>query len=287
MARNQDNNNQDNNNQDNNQKKCAVLLVDGESGGVGKSTATRLLIEFYKKHSEFKLYDLDVNKLDVGKIYDPDRHKALVATGEDNSKPLISELIRFSDDEYTSSKVDVIFEDGLQTNVIANLPSNVKLQLDSWINENGLIKLATDEHIQLVKFFVCSPQNLSCDLFLQTVELYKNDQGMQHVLAFNEGHGITWDEAKIKQKLFQEIVDTYKIPVWIIPKLNPGYYEKILNNHLTFEGATQKENGIQMIGRQAIRVFIDKAHKSLASTLVSLGGSTLEVANKYYASGGQ
>ena len=53
-----------------------LIMIDGESGGVGKSTFTRFLLEYLiNLKFSYTFYDFDRTKLDVGRVYAPESHK--------------------------------------------------------------------------------------------------------------------------------------------------------------------------------------------------------------------
>ncbi|MGB5711024.1 MAG: hypothetical protein WBM44_08955 [Waterburya sp.] len=50
-----------------------ILLINGQVGGVGKSTLARLILEYFVflKLNNYRFFDLDTTKSDVGIVYDP------------------------------------------------------------------------------------------------------------------------------------------------------------------------------------------------------------------------
>lgn len=268
----------------NDKNKKALLMTGGEVGGIGKSTTTKLILEYFTNRADYELYDLDSNKPDVGSIYAPNSYnqESQSEVAENNQDNVPKHLIRFSDDDHIGGKVDIIFEECLNKFVIANLPSNSSHYLKKWILDNDLIGLAKSEGIQFIKFFVCVDNPESVDLFQKSLELYQHDQGMQQVLVFNEGKGVTYEEASYKHPKLKQLVDTYKVPVLVIPKLNSRYYGQILSKKLTFNEAKTKtgKDGLKMIGKSAVTQFLKTFETNFTKTLKSLGGSVAEVAKK-------
>ena len=262
--------------------KKVVILCGGEVGGIGKSTLTKLILEFISDRTDYEFYDLDSNKLDVGLVYEPDTYK--VAVGEDNVAvaPNPKTLIRFSDDDNIGGTVDEVFEQGLNKLVIVNLPSNCKHHLERWINDNGLVDLAKENNIQFIYFFVCAANPDSVELFARSLEEYGNDKGLQQVLVFNEGKGVSYDRAIVGYPKLKQLAEAYKTPVLIVPKLNSLYYNEVLTKSLTFHEAKTKtdKDGLKMIGRSSVNKFLNVFNDRFTETLKALGGKVQKLAEK-------
>lgn len=270
-----------------------ILLINGEVGGVGKSTMTRLILEYFKclKLENYRLFDLDVTKSDVGEMYDPTNYqqannskrgkgkKTSKSLGEQNSDSSQSEsqsesiadrLIRFSDNRRDLARVDILFEEGRSKNVVANLPSNIKDSLDTWITENDLLGLAKQLDMKFINFFVITRQPNCVELFSDIVNNYGNDGAMQHVLCYNEKDegGVSFDEFKQQSQKLRDLLKTYQdkgtpIVQMSIPVLNQMYYDEVLNRNLTFSGAVASEGGLPLITRSAIANFVRSSNQEL------------------------
>ncbi|MDJ0597088.1 MAG: hypothetical protein QNJ72_45215 [Pleurocapsa sp. MO_226.B13] len=258
-----------------------LLVIDGESGGVGKSTTTKLLLEYLiEAKKSYKVYDLDLTKLDVGVVYDPENYKKsdIVAEGENKPEQTadLSRLIRFTDKKRDRSKVNVIFEEALKENVVVNLPSNVKHLLDSWIEDNGLLKLALTNKIKFIKIFVCSGDKLSVDLFLDSLEKYKNDQGMTQIFCYNEKYESDIETLKTKYKKLKDALEMHKVATFSLPELDWGCFDRINDMGTRFSTAKDDpSNDLGMIGRQSVAEFLNKSSERYADVLKSIGATEL------------
>lgn len=272
-----------------------ILLINGQVGGVGKSTLSRLILEYFicKKLDNYLLFDLDVTKSDVGAVYDPvnysrttdDKDKQKKGLGEQsedkddhsNSQSIKDRLIRFTDNRHDLAKVDILFDEGMSKNVVANLPANIDESLDAWLTENGLIDLALMLEMNFINAFVVSKQPNCVDLFCKTVNKYGNNKGMQHVLVYNQkADGVTFEEFKAQNSELTELLQHYKnencpIVEMTMPVLNQRYYDLVLNQKITFSNAIKHESGLGLITRQAIANFVKTSNNSLEEMFTSLG----------------
>lgn len=272
-----------------------ILLINGQVGGVGKSTLARLILEYFVflKLNNYRFFDLDTTKSDVGIVYDPasyqqnqnqgdsSKGKKTKGLGQENDSPqedsIASRLIRFTDNRRDLAKVDILFEEGMSKNVVANLPANIMESLDAWISENGLLDLAQKLDMQFINAFVVSKQPNCVDLFCETVNKYGNDRGMKHILVYNEKtDGVSFNEFKAKNKDLTDLLKTYQdkncaIVEMSMPVLNEMYYDMVLNKNLTFGNAIKHESGLGLIPRQAIANFVRTSNNSLQQMFASLG----------------
>ena len=270
-----------------------ILLINGQVGGVGKSTLARLILEYFVflKLNNYRFFDLDTTKSDVGIAYDPasyqqapeenSKGKKNKGLGQEQDSPqedsIASRLIRFTDNRRDLAKVDILFEEGMSKNVVANLPANIMESLDAWISENGLLDLAQKLEMQFINAFVVSKQPNCVDLFCQTVNKYGNDRGMKHILVYNEkADGVPYAEFKANNNKLTDLLKTYqdnKCPIveMSMPVLNEMYYDMVLNKNLTFSNAIKHESGLGLIPRQAIANFVRTSNNSLQQMFASLG----------------
>ncbi|MGB5593342.1 MAG: hypothetical protein WBM62_04815, partial [Crocosphaera sp.] len=120
-----------------NEKKGSIHLVDGEKGGIGKSTFSRTFIEFLQdelklNNNEMEIIDADKDQPLVGRTYAPHHYlkenngnTAINGASTLNDMAKQIAMIYFTDNERISSQTDVILELAATKAVIVNLPAAV------------------------------------------------------------------------------------------------------------------------------------------------------------------
>lgn len=246
-------------------------IVDGQKGGVGKSTTSKVLLEYFKhKGISCKLFDLDASSLDVGKIYAPNTYSPVKKNKGDKGKTNEENFLQFTANKSTKDEVDILFDAALENNVICNLPSNIKHLFNPWIIDNGLIELARDNGVKFVKWFVSSGEVQSIGEFIETVDKFTNSETFQHVFVKNLSLEENWQKVIDHNKTLNETLESDKIITLELPALSPTRYKLILENNLTFEAAkTSKE--LNMVARQGVAKFLEKAFENLDTTFAELG----------------
>jgi hypothetical protein len=232
---------------------AGLFLFDGESGGVGKSTATRAFLEYARtcKWKNVKLHDLDTSKLDVGLTYDPTRYQT-----EEHSADKQGSFIRFTERNTSKSKVNALFEEALSQNVVVNLPSNIKPMLDSWLINNNISHLTEKIGLPFFKFFICSGQKSSIDLFLQSLEIHAH-QGIYHVFVLNKAFDVSFEDVKNISPALKQKIEVDKIATMSLPALDEQVYATVRNLNLTLENATGNFGQMGILGASSVHRFID------------------------------
>lgn len=242
-------------------------IINGQKGGVGKSTFAKILIEyFYSKSRKFQLFDMDATALDVGKIYAPDVYNKKKKKEDKNNE---ENFLRFTANKSSKDEVDILFDAALNEDVICNLPSNIKHLFNPWIKENGLIELAQENNITFVNWFVCSGETQSIAEFIESVDNFTNSETFKHVFVRNFGLEENWQKVIDNNKSLRETIESDKIITSDLPALSPTRFKLVLDNGLTFNSAkSSKELGI--VARQGVSKFLETAFINLDVTFLDL-----------------
>ena len=246
-------------------------IVTGQKGGVGKSTFSKLLVEFYiYKSWVYKLFDMDVSSLDVGKIYDPKTYKSKKKSSDENKDQNNEEnFLQFTANKAYKDEVDILFETALKNNLICNLPSNIKHLFNPWMIENDLISLGRSENVKFVQWFVCSGESQSIAEFIETVDKFTNCDSFQHVFVKNYGLEENWTKVLENNKTLKETLESDSIITFDLPELSPTRYKLILDNNLTFSDAKDSSK-LNIVARQGVKKFLDKAYENFEATFNEL-----------------
>lgn len=224
-----------------------IHLIDGEKGGIGKSMFARTLAEYCQSEKiEFALIDTDRTNPDVGRVYAP--------------KATEQEQTFFSEREDNDAKADIIFETAMEQMVLVNLPAQIFPVVTDWIERNELLELGGECGVRLCKWFVCTGENDSVDLFLESLKHFGNR--LPHVLVRNFGaSGAKWETGEFE--ILDRVVDKYRVPVIDLPKLPPLERDYIKKSQCTFAMASSK---LKMMSKQRIAIYLKKAYKAISST---------------------
>ena len=171
-----------------------IHFVHGEKGGVGKSWFARLLVDccLCSEWNHITLVESDPSNPDVG-CYFPD----------------ISESIYFSEDDKRSYAPDRIFLLAESRPVFVNLPAQVDVPLNDWIERNGLLDEDFGE-LEIYKWFVCTGEPDSVSLFKDSVQALGGK--IRHILVKNMGrtgaHEVTWNRLAGDSELIEFVNGT-------------------------------------------------------------------------------
>ncbi len=224
-----------------------IHLIDGEKGGIGKSMFARTLAEFCQSEGmSFALIDTDRTNPDVGRVYAP--------------KTMEQEQTFFSEREDNDAKADIIFETAMEQMVLVNLPAQIFPVVTDWLERNELLTLSQECGVQIYKWFICTGEEDSIDLFLESLKHFENR--LPHVLVRNFGaSGAKWETGDFER--LERIVHKYRVPVIDLPKLPPLERDYLKKNQCTFAMASSK---LKMMSKQRIAIYLKKAYKAISST---------------------
>lgn len=223
-----------------------IHLIDGEKGGVGKSTVAKVMIQYaIDRELEFTAVETDRSNPDVANIY-----------GEIVKRAILSE------NEKQAHKADRIFELALSKPLIVSLPSQVHKPLRTWIENNELLEIGENYNVRFQKWFVSNGEFDSIKLFTKSVNYY--GEKIPHILVRNFGLCDEWGQIDDDVEV-QESIKNYNVKVIDFPKL--GHNERYLINkgQLSF-GDARESKDLTILGKQRVINFLNSAYAAFDST---------------------
>ncbi len=233
-----------------------IHLIDGEKGGVGKSTFCRPFIEYLQDvlglGDRLVIIDADQEQPFIGRTYAPDyypRHKTNKGLNQEMPKEF-NEIVQqigevyFSENEEVLEKTDTIFNLATQDKVVVvNLPAAIFPLVNRWITKGELLTLAEPLGVQIWKWFVTDGGAESIDTLKKSFELYH--ETIHHVIVKNKGltsldsnwWSFDWEP---DLKLFREASETtYCIE---LPRLllSQRRWEAVKGEYLTLRQASDR-----------------------------------------------
>ncbi len=247
-------------------KTGSIHFIDSEKGGMGKSTTSRLFIEYIQDiikidSSLVEIIDADKAQPLVGRTYAPHHYLK-----EENGKIAINEastlndlakqiaMIYFTDNDKIASQTDVIVELAETKAVIVNLPAAVFDLVNSWLNEGGILELVSTLNIPIYKWFVTDGCQESIDTLKKSYELYGDK--IHHIIVKNRGlarNPMDWwaferdEELAIYMEEYKETTYTIDLPFLSVVSAS---YEALKKDNLTIRDVANldkaKELGFMM-----------------------------------------
>ncbi len=263
-----------------------IHLVDGEKGGVGKSTFCRPFIEYLQDvlglGDRLVIIDADQEQPFIGRTYAPDYYpRQKTNKGLDQERPKeLNEIVQqigevyFSENEEVLEKTDTIFNLATQDKVVVvNLPAAVFPLVNRWITKGELLTLAEPFGVQIWKWFVTDGGAESIDTLKKSFELYH--ETIHHVIVKNKGltslDSNWWSfDSDEDLKLFREASDkTYCIE---LPRLLLSHrrWEAVKREYLTLRQASDRYRPGMTI-TQKHKVHIWRKQVFLALSKIPLG----------------
>jgi hypothetical protein len=174
-----------------------IHLVGAESGGVGKTTFCKLLLEFLIANEiNHYLVDADPGQPNVGFAYAKDRYPELVP-----QRPLekIDRRVNYEKIKEQEKFQPIYFSDGddfavpdrlldlaqEHEHVVVNLPANVQALVDKWLVKSDIVGdfIKNEMDIQLVYWYVGVPTDISIDTFKALRS--NHEDRIRYVFVFN------------------------------------------------------------------------------------------------------
>jgi hypothetical protein len=147
-----------------------IHLIGGEKGGVGKSVVARLLAQHLIDHNlAFTGFDTDRS------------HGALMRFYKDYASPVLVD--RFE-------ALDAIVESAIEhpgQRVLVDLAAQTHDPLVRWMDESGVLELATESGVQIHYWHVMDAGRDSVDLLERLIDRFEDR--LQYVLVLNELRG--------------------------------------------------------------------------------------------------
>ncbi|NEQ47827.1 MAG: hypothetical protein F6K00_31595 [Leptolyngbya sp. SIOISBB] len=225
-----------------------IHLADGNKGGVGKSFLCRTLYQWFVDHQVPVVgIEADVNSPDFKGIY-----------------PEVA-VSQFSEDETLGARANSILNTAVEAQqaVVVNLPATVHGAFQSWVNNYGIVTLAAEHQVELVKWFVVTGEFDS----LKSLEISLNAFGQQipHVVVRNLKYA-EWDffdGAEDLQALIQEtgsqVIDLPKLPLRVASTL--------LQQRLSFAaGQSHQGKGFGIVEQAAVKTYLRAAYAHFEKT---------------------
>lgn len=237
-------------------EKSAILFVDGEKGGVGKSLFTKVL-----------LHHLELNEVDISLVDTDTNHDvADVYKGRTDISFTVSRSEAESD-PWKMSKVDELFEAALEKPVVVNLPANVHRHVADWIEENDILDLCKSNDIGIYKWFLSNGSYHSVSLFADSMLEFEGK--LPHVFVRNKGVSEDWSNLKNHDGFNTVISECSDSMVDIeFPKLRFVERDCIEQYGMTFLSAllSPEDYEMKILSQQRLTKFLREAGKEIKRT---------------------
>jgi hypothetical protein len=194
--------------------KPTLILVGADKGGVGKTTISRSLLDYFaRKNVLTRAFDTENPRGSLRRFY-----------------PGITEVIDLSNVAHQMKVLDTMETANVPVTVVDLKAGNLSYALDVF-ERIGVLEAARNGQFNLGLFHVVGPSIASLD---EIGEIARYMSGVQYVLTrnfINETNFFEWDEATHK-KYFAQISKAHEIN---IPKLNEMAYEQVDLAGVTFK----------------------------------------------------
>jgi hypothetical protein len=194
--------------------KPTLILVGADKGGVGKTTISRALLDFFaRKNILTRAFDTEYPRGTLKRFY-----------------PGITEIVDLANVAHQMRILDTLDTANVPVTVVDFKAGNLSYALDIF-ERIGVLEAARNNAFNLGLFHVIGPSIASLD---EINEISTYLQGVSYVVArnfINETNFFEWDEAT-QQKYFAKIPKAQEIS---IPKLNEMAYEQVDLSGVTFK----------------------------------------------------
>ena len=186
--------------------KPTLILVGADKGGVGKTTVSRTLLDYFaRKNILTRAFDTENPRGSLHRFY-----------------PSITEVIDLGNVAHQMRVLDTMETASVPVTVVDFKAGNLSYSLDLF-ERIGVLDAARNGMFTLGLFHVVGPSIASLD---EIGEIAKYLSGIQYVVArnsINETNFFEWDDTTYR-KYFSQITKTQEIN---IPKLNEMAYEQV------------------------------------------------------------
>lgn len=194
--------------------KPTLILVGADKGGVGKTTVSRALLDFFaRKNILTRAFDTENPRGSLHRFY-----------------PANTEIIDLGNVAHQMRVLDTMETSNVPVTIVDLKAGNLSYSLDLF-ERIGVLEAARNGMFTMGLFHVVGPSIASLD---EIGEIAKYLSGIQYVVArnsINETNFFEWDEATYR-KYFSQIAKTQEISV---PKLNEMAYEQVDVAGVTFK----------------------------------------------------
>ncbi len=201
--------------------KPTLILVGADKGGVGKTTLSRALMDFFvRKNILTRAFDTENPRGTLKRFY-----------------PANTEIVDFANVADQMRILDTMETANVNVSIVDLKAGNLSLVLDTF-EKIGALEAAKNGEFNLGLFHVVGSAVASLD---EIAEITKYTDGINYVLArnfINDTNFFEWDE-KTYKKYFANIPDAKEIDV---PKLNEMAYEQIDLAGVTYKDFIENKN---------------------------------------------
>ncbi len=194
--------------------KPTLILVGADKGGVGKTTVSRALLDYFaRKNILTRAFDTENPRGSLHRFY-----------------PANTEIIDLGNVAHQMRLLDTMETSNVPVTIVDLKAGNLSYSLDLF-ERIGVLEAARNGMFTMGLFHVVGPSIASLD---EIGEIAKYLSGIQYVVArnsINETNFFEWDEATYR-KYFSQIAKTQEISV---PKLNEMAYEQVDVAGVTFK----------------------------------------------------
>lgn len=227
-------------------------FVGGEKGGVGKSVFARLLAQYHiDRDLPFRAFDSDRS------------HGAMLRFYGGYSAPV---------DLDSFDSADLIMETALERpqDVIVDLAAQTAAPLYRWIDDNDLLSLAAEEGVGTVFWHLLDDGADSIALLRWMLE---RRDGRAHLIAVRN-HGCGSDFGPFDRSRERADAEQAGVRLMDLPALHEATMRKVDHQGASFWAAANNRDGLGLMDRQRVKVWLRKAYVPLdgmADTLFVAG----------------
>ncbi len=218
-----------------------IHFVGGEKGGIGKSVLARLLAQYHiDRELPFCAFDSDRS------------HGAMLRFYGDYTAPVALDAF---------DSADLIMETALQQpqDVIVDLAAQTATPLFQWIDDNDLMSLAMEEGVGIVFWHLLDDGADSITLLRGMLD--RRDGGEHLVAVRNHGRGR--DFGPFDRSSVRADAEQAGVRLMDLPALHEATMRKVDHQAASFWAAANSRDGMGLMDRQRVRVWLRKAYLPL------------------------
>ncbi|CAA6814135.1 MAG: Unknown protein [uncultured Thiotrichaceae bacterium] len=228
-----------------------IHFIGGEKGGVGKSVFSRLFSQYCINNSiPYTGFDADQSHGTLSRFY------------QDYTQAVNLDLF-----ESTDKIMEAALEQDQQ--ILVDLPAQSERFLDRWVDENGVLDMASEMGMSFVYWYIVDDGTDSANLLENFLTKYTDH--LHCVVVKNKGCGSNF--TKIDNVLESAFNHTDK-GVWVhqavLPELHSETMRKIDELNFSFWGAEHLKDTkphLSLMERQRTKVWLKKAYALFGNTL--------------------
>lgn len=239
-------------------------LFTGEKGGIGKSLAAQTVIEKLRQAQiKYKLFDADRTSPDVGEIYEPTIYQNGSSQEYQAHNGSQRNRVYFSEEAEDLYLADELIASACEQIVIVNLPAQVSVMVDAWLNRSTL-KIAKNEKVEIYFWFVTDGSPESITLLEECLSNYLDK--VKIILVVNEGLSkkamANINNSSVASLVETQVYATIKMPLLFLSNQD----KKLLKEKkipLSVAAERNKREGLSIIAKQRIKDFLRECHQQI------------------------